>query len=526
MGNKTSFIISIFLVMLMVGCGNLKRIIDQPVFIAGGNNGRADNNCHKEFEAVPSAVTNPSGDIAWFASYGTNRMTYAKGSWSNWAAGSSDLSGSGFAVEENPQGPLSLNMLTGDSWTAYSESKNLAFFYFIGRYTDSAGKRSSCVSVAATTPEKLELGEWDFPAACISEQSADQGAILHIDATNTFYAASKLGRSIVIQAFDNCPGAPGPLYGCPETSRKTISSLGLAEGLRFSLAENPCTGNLILTYKKDKEVRLRFYDENLNTINEYVVRKNQPFEAEPAQTNVGCVKGTIRRCGLGGSDCCNPDTDDCRDNAPTTCLRDNGRPSIDTYQQIFNGSPICGAVVAYDVMVEGEDGNLWSKSRLDVVDVTSEESPSIISHNQSTSDKFTWNQYMSYAVVSDNGPNTKKPKIAWFWLTDIRGPCNLIVEGMTSENLGGKMEPTGIISGPFPGVFMSSYGIGDYFRGMKGGDKDGSLYLSWGEPVKSPGCVSCMGDEWNLSTKITRIRWEKIKDPELKNKLPDPILIK
>ncbi len=506
-----------------MGCSSNVRIIDQPVFLVGGIDGRADENCSQEFEAVPSAVTNPSGDIAWFASFGFNRMTYAKGSWSNWSAGNPGVSSPGFMIPINQQDSLNISSLSGDSWSTYSESKNLAFFYFIGRYTDSGGQSSSCVSVAATTPEKLEFGEWDFPAVCLSEQRADQGAILHIDATNTFYAVSKLDGDLVLQAFDNCTGAPGPTYGCPETARRVISN---PTPLKFNLAENPCTGNLILVYRQNKEVRLRFYDENLNTINEYVVRENQPFEV--GQTNEGCIRGTIRRCGMGGTDCCN-NSPDCRDFPEGNCLRNNGRPSIDTYQKTYLGNEVCGAVIAYDALITGEDGNDWSKSRLDVVDITQEESPTIISQSNSTSDKFNWNQYMSYAVVSDNGTNSKMPKIAWFWLTDIRGPCNLIVEGATSVNLGSSLQATGIISGPFPGISMNSYGLGDYFSGMEGGDKDGSLYLSWGEPVRSVGCVSCMGDEWNLSTKITRIRWDKTKKtrgPEIENTVEGPILIK
>ncbi len=519
--NKT--LLGILALAFFTSCVKLNRIIDKPVFIVGGNNGRSEINCSQEFEAVPTAVTNPVGDIAWFASFGFNRMTYAKGDWSNWSAGSPNVSSPGFSVPVNGTDELNLNSLSGDSWSSYSEAKNLAFFYFIGRRSDSNGNPSSCFAVAATSPQKLETGDWTYPAVCLSDLRSDQGAILHIDATNTFYAVSKLDGDILLQAFDDCNGAPGPTYGCPRTAMTRIPG---ANALQFSLAENPCTGNLILVYRKNKEIRLRFYDENLNNLNEYVVRENQPFEN--GQTNVGCSKGTIRRCGMGGNDCCN--SLDCNTDAPGTCLRVNGRPSIDTYQKEFNGNQICGAVVAYDALIGGEDGNPWSKSRLDIIDVTSEQSPSIISQWNSTSSKFTWNQYMSYAVVSDNGQNSKSPKIAWFWLTDIRGECKVIAEGATSINLGTSMQATGIISGPFPAPSLSNTsGIGDYFRGMKGGDKDGSLYLSWGEPVKSSGCTSCLGDEWNLSTKITRIRWEKIKKPKrpgLKNTSQGPFLNK
>ena len=517
--SKTKTFFGFFVLVLLASCVKLNRIIDQPVFIAGGNNGRAEINCSQEFEAVPAAVTNPNGDIAWFASFGFNKMTYAKGNWSNWSAGNPNVSSPGFNVLVNAADLLNLNNLSGDSWSTYSEAKNLVFFYFIGQTKDK-----TCAAVAATTPEKLETGKWDYPAVCLFDSRSDQGAILHVDATNTFYAVSKLGNDIQVQAFDGCKGAPGPSYGCPRTAVDIISG---TNPLQFSLSENPCTGNMILAYRKNNEIRLRFYNENLKKINEYVVRRNQP--SKNGLTNIGCSKGTIRRCGMGSADCCNKKTKDCKDDASGTCLRVNGRPSIDTYQKMFNGNKICGAVVAYDALINGEDGNPWSKSRLDVVDITSEKSPSIISQWNSTSDGFNWNHYLSYAVVSDNGKNSKQPKIAWFWLTDIRSACKVIAEGATSINLGTTMQATGIISGPFPAPSLDAYGIGDYFRGMKGGDKDGSLYLSWGEPVKSPGCIPCMGDEWNLSTKITRIRWErekKTRRPKFENTAQGPFLIK
>lgn len=491
----------------VVSCVSLKRVIDEPVFIVGGYSNRASLNCSSEFEAVPSAVLFPRADIAWFAGLGFNRFTYAKGTWDNWSIGDSTNTDPGFSVPVNSNDQLNIARLGGDAWTTYSKSKNLAYFYFVGRKVDN----SSCIAVAATTPEKLQTNDWDFPAVCVLEERADQGAILNIDATNTFYTVSKFDNLIKVRAFDNCSGAPGPTYGCPFTAEDVISG---ANGLQFSISENPCTSNLILAYRKNEEIRLRFYDENLTVINEYRVRENQPFEN--GQTNVNCYRGTIRRCGMGTADCC--DSPDCNDpdDGNDTCLRVNGRPSIDTYMKDRAGTKMCGAVVAYDALIKGEDGNDWAKSRLDIVDISDESNPSSIAKWNSTDNEFTWNQYMSYAVVSDFGPNEKSPKIAWFWLTDIRGPCNVIAEGATSINLGNSMQATGIISGPFPAPALSANGIGDYFRGVKGGDKDGALLVSWGEPIRtSANCKECKGESYNLSTKITRIHWErnKVKNP-------------
>ncbi|WP_282160685.1 hypothetical protein [Ulvibacterium marinum] len=489
--------------LLFTNCISEKRIIDDPVYLIGGESPRANVNCNQEFEAVPSSVTNPRGEIKWFASLGFNRMTYAKSLWSNWSGGSG-TSSTGFEVPINPNDPFDLQSLSGDSWSTYSEAKNLAYFYFIGR----PNSFNSCVAVAATSPEKLETGEWEYPATCLFRSRGDQCAILQIDATNTFFSACKVDGKIRIQAFKNCSGAPGPAYGCPLSALVDISG---ANALQFSLAENPCTGNLILVYRSNGEIRLRFYDENLIQINDFMVRDNQSFAN--GQTNAGCTNGTIRRCGLGSSDCCNMSTSNCQDAPTGQCLRVNGRPSIDTYKKNLGGIDLCGAVLAYDALVKGEDGNLWSKSRLDIVDISSETSPEIVTQWSSTSGDFNWNHYSSYAVVTNKGPNAKRPRIAWFWLTDIRGACNVIAEGATSSNLGGSMQATGIISGPFPGVYTNTFGIGDYFRGIKGGDVDGSLYVSWGEPIITTrsSCVPCKGDTWNLSTKITRISWERIR---------------
>ncbi len=518
----TKYSLLIALTFVLNSCLSYRRIIDRPVFIAGGTDPRATSNCSQEFEAVPSAVLNPLGDIGWFAGFAGNRMTYAKGTWATWSAGAAGQTSPGFSIPINPDDNLNITGLTGDAWTTYSASKNLAFFYFIGRYTKPDGTSSSCISVAATPPAKLETNQWDFPAVCLSDLNSDQGAILHIDATNTFYAVSKRNGDILLQAFDNCSGAPGPEYNCPRTAMATI---GDANALQFSLAENPCTHNLILAYRKNREIRLRFYDQQLRTLSEYVVRNNQPFEN--GQTNFGCSKGTILRCGMGTSDCCAA-VDCSGDNGENTCLRVNGRPSIDTYMRLEGDNRFCGAVVAYDALMKASDGHDWSKSRLDIIDITNQNSPTPIARWNSTSNDFTWNQYMSHAVVTDNGPWTRHPKIAWFWLTDIRGQCNVIAEGGTSADLGSSMQATGIISGPFPAPALSSTsGIGDYFSGMKGGDRDGSLYVSWGEPVRSTGnCMSCKGERWNLATKITRIRWERIKrKPAVNNQSEGPFKI-
>ena len=482
----------------------VQRIINDSVFVVGGATGRAGLTCNQEFEAVPCAVVSPSTEIAWFSSLGFNRMTFAQGSWANWSAGPPNSTVPGFAVAENPNDPFSLESLSGDSWSTYSKAKNLAFFYFIGRPPNSIS--NSCVAVAATPPEKLPVNEWDFPATCLSASRGDQCAILHIDATNTFYAAcafSSDGPNIRIQAFDDCAGAPGPAYGCPRTALVDIPGVNQ---LQFSIAENPCTGHLALAYRRGDQLRLRFYDERLNQVADSLVRDGQSFAV--GQTNPGCTNGTIRRCQQGTPDCT-------FNGVPGQCLRDNARPSIDTYKWLTGGATRCGAVLAYNSLVQAGDGNLWSKARLDVVSITDEDSPLIEAQWNSTSGRFAWNHYLTYATVTNTPPHTRRPRIAWFWLTDVRGPCAVIAEGATSTNLGGSMQATGVIGGPFPAVHTNTFGLGDYFRGIHGGDHEGSLFVTWGEPVPttSSTCAPCMGARWNLATKIARIRWGRLARP-------------
>jgi hypothetical protein len=486
----------VVLIFSLAGC--VRRVIDPSVFLVGGASPRAGLTCNQEFEAVPCAVVSPGSPVAWFASLGFSRMTFAEGNWANWAGGPPNTTAPGFPVPINQADPFQLQSLSGDSYTTYSRTKNLAFFYFIGRPPPNVS--NSCVAVAATPPQKLAAGEWDFPATCLSSSRGDQCAILHIDRTNTFYAAcafSSNGPNIRIQAFDGCAGAPGPAYGCPRTAIVDIPGVNQ---LQFSLAENPCTGHLALVYRKQDEIRLRFYDQRLNQISDTRIRDNQSFAS--GQTNAGCSNGTIRRCGQGTSDCTFNLT-------AGQCIRNNARPAIDTYRFLSGGQASCGAVLAYDSLVTAQDGNLWSKSRLDVVDITNEEDLDVVERWNSTSDEFAWNQYLSYATVTNTPPFTRRPRLAWFWLTDIRGPCEVIPEGATSTNLGSTMQATGPIGQPFPAIHVSSFGIGDYFGAIKGGDFQGSLFVTWGEPVRtsSTTCVQCQGERWNLATKIARIHW-------------------
>lgn len=487
------------------------RIIEPSVFVTGGQTTRAAVSCNQEFEAVLCSID--GANPGWVASFGFNRVSWAGPDFGDWAAGSGTTN-PGFPVPVSPAESVGLASLSGDAWSTYSEAKDLVFVYFVGR---PAGALNSCPAVAATSPADLVNGVWQFPAICLAAERGDQCAIEHVDSTNTFYIACKLDSTIRIRSFDDCQAAPGAANGCAETANVLMNDRGL-QGLQFDLSGNPCSGNLMLTYRLNDEVRLRIFDSQLQQLADELVRDGQSFAN--GQTNEGCGNGTIRRCGLGGTDCCNPAAGNCGTAPQGQCLRVNGRPSIDTYLSTRINNPTCYAVIAYDSLVPARDGNLWSKSRLDLLDVTDESDIQSEARWVSTDDDETWNHYLSYAVIGDRGREGRSPAIGWFWMTDIRGPCNTIFEGATSINLAGSMAATGPISSPFSAAYTNAFGIGDYIRGAKGSDRDGALVASWGQTVNtSVPCVPCGRFEMNLATKAARVRWERKMKP--RGRVPD-----
>lgn len=490
---------------LLSGCNGGMQI-DQPVSLVGGLTPKAPQNCVVEFEAVPSFAPG-SSPAQLVAALGFNQVSAALGGWQNWNFNPASPQQTAFNVPVNSNDPLQLNGLTGDAYTTYSETKNLVFAYFIGRPSTA---QNSCVAVAATDPSKLVTNTWDFPAVCLSSSRGDQCAIIHDDAANTFYSAcargAATGSGIRLEAYKGCAGAPGPAYGCPRTSLNGIPNVNI---LQFDIAINPCSDNLVIAYRNlNNEVRLRFYDSGLNRLNnpDFLVRANQ--NASFGNTNAGCTNGTIRRCGLGTSDCCDRGHPNCQTNPTGQCLRVNMRPSIDVHVDRRGGGMECRAAVAYDSLVPGSDGNLWAKSRLDLVRITDEQSPFVERSWNSTDDAFTWNQYLSYVTVNRFTFGLRM-NLGWFWISDNRGPCNAGIEGAVSRNLGlSSLSATWKFGGTFPAMVMRTpLGINDYNRGVKGGGPGGFLYPHWGQPVPTTGGCNamCMGQDWNTSARITRV---------------------
>ena len=147
-----------------------------------------------------------------------------------------------------------------------------------GQTNGSSADANALIGISVDRNQETTVvpkGERDFPATCLSSSRGDRCAILHADATDTFYAAcafSSGGPNIRIQAFDDCQTAPGPAYGCPRTALVDVPGVNQ---LQLSLSENPCTGHLALVYRKSDEIRLRFYDEQLKQISDTRIRDNQ-----------------------------------------------------------------------------------------------------------------------------------------------------------------------------------------------------------------------------------------------------------
>ena len=378
--------------------GCVHRIVEPPVFVSGGSTTRASSHCNPEFEGFPCAVENSSAAVAWVAAFGSDRYSWASTDWKNWQAGSPGASG--FRVPVNGSDPNGLVRLAGDAWMTYSESKNLIFAYFIGRTSNA-----SCVAVAATSPQSLESNTWDFEAVCAVPLPGDQCAILHADSSNTFYSACSANSGIRIDAFDDCADAPGQAYGCPPTSTTQFSPSGV-EVLQFDLGENSCTGNLLMPYRANGRIRLAVFDSNLQLVDDHLIRKGQPQRV--GRTNTGCCNGVIRRCGMGTNEC--RDQTRCGQDPGDQCLAVSARPSIDVHMDQRGSAAICRAVIAYDSLIDAEDGNPWSKSRLDLLDVTDDRNLDVLARWNSTDDEFTWNHYLSYATIADRGRG-KKPAI-------------------------------------------------------------------------------------------------------------------
>ncbi len=361
--------------------------------LVGGN--AAAGNCILESEAVASPVP-VNGTTVMFAAVGTNQNSAALGSWNTWNVNSAAVPApAAFNIPQDAGLPL----VRADNWTTYSTQNNLVYAIAPGERTD----HTSCQVFASTSPATAGTAAWSSPYACeaSSDEFLDQPATVFDNGSRDLYSGAWNLSNIILHFYRNCAGQPGTA-ACPRTAGFSVpvgvDSVGIAPGLRFGLAVNPGTGHLVLVYWLNNTLVIRFFTHDgfatgaVTTIDSGLLWGKNP----------GCTPGTIQRCGQGGTSC------KASSDSTTACLRMNGRPSVHVRLRTNLQSY---AVVAYDFM----ESNSFFKSRLKIVNITSESNPTIVKSYQSGTGT-AWNDYLSNATTTSVNDD-----IGWFWQTDRMG---------------------------------------------------------------------------------------------------------
>lgn len=449
--------------------------------LVGGN--AAAGNCINETEAVASPVP-VNGTTVMFAASGSNQNSAALGSWNNWNVNSAATPPAAFNIPQD----AGLSAVTADNWTTYSTQNNLVYAVAPARRTSS----TACQAFASTSPATAGTGAWSSPYACESsaDEFLDQPATVFDNGSRDLYSGAWSGSQIVLHFYRNCTGQPGTA-SCPRTAAVSlpvgVDSLGLAPGLRFGLAVNPGSGHLVLVYWFNSTLVIRFFThDGIATGATATIDSGLLWG-----TNPGCSPGTIYRCAQ-GSTACRTSSD-----STSICLRMNGRPSVHVRLRANLQSY---AVVAYDIM----ESNSFFKSRLKIMNITSESNPTVVKSYQSGTGT-AWNDYLSNATTTSVNDD-----VGWFWQTDRDGTCTVRLIGATDTNLGlTSMGGGQIIAGPYPAMtFGGPHGMNDYNAASEG--PGGFLYPTWGQPVvttctHSP-AVFCQSQWWNLQAKISQVQ--------------------
>jgi len=469
-------------------------ISSSNAWIVGGANPAADDNCINEGEAIPTRVPTQTESIL-FAAHGYDTVSAAVGVWNSWTKKTTPSE----QPWNIPHAP-SMAGVFGDTWTTYSTQNDRVYASFIGTNT----QQQSCLAFGSSVSSSLDdpttwSTTWTTPVRCGAIGTWDQPSITFENSTRTMFAAGwgldLDPPKIKLRAWPGCPTQPGD-NSCAISFQTLIDvgvdNFGQKPGLRFAMDTSPCTGNVGLVHWENDDVRLRFYTKQLALTGSTYIDTNQQWG-----TNAGCHDGVIRRCGMGTADC-KPASSD-----PNSCLRMNGRPTI-SIRRRSNGQ--CYAAIAYDVFVT-VNGQKFTKSKLEIVNVTNEASMSVAKSYQSGT-AGSWNDYLSTVSTNDFNDN-----IGWFWMTDRDGACTVRFMGATDTGLGlSQMGGAQIIAGPFPAIqFGGVHGMNDYNGVVDGGGTDGWLYPAWGQPIVTrcatvtPASPMCQNQKWNLAAAISRV---------------------
>jgi hypothetical protein len=450
--------------------------IATPVHVVNGGTPQSTTSCVNEGEVV---VTRVSGnhDTDYFAAFGDD---YSIGTaWNVWSA----------AMDIDSSADVNHGAM-GDAWSTYSIINDRVYAAAI---SDPTGTEPSCLGVAGGDSDEIDTDLWDYPSDCADPtDNCDQPSIVFDDALRTLFAAYK-HSGIQLDFHKNCTTSPG-YAGCARNASVLVDP---PDGLEYTIDVNPCSNHVVLAYRNGSDVRLRFYDRDgvqHGASGGFLVAGWQTWNG--AGNNAGCTTHTIRRCGLGTSDCKGSTS---QDNGQ--CMRDNARVSVAV--KLNPNDNRCYAAMAWDFKATGGDGTWYVKNRYYVVDITNESAPVVKKNWLSTSTSNNWNQYYSYVVLNDYTNN-----VGWFWASDGQGACNVHWVGAVDTNLGlTNMSSTGSYSGAFPAITFSSFsGIGDYSTGVKRGPSGGYLMPVWPQPVPtSASCRSCQGVQYSNAAKLTRI---------------------
>jgi hypothetical protein len=442
--------------------------------------------CLSQEEGYPERSYATTGPVSLFAPYDATFINSAS-DWNTWSQ----------TYRYTVPAVSGYTTARGDAW-ATSSPQNLL------EYVSTIAVRNSdnyyCLGVGSTTVANLPSNTWSpspaSPVTCIRTPNPglSDGPAIHFTTglTSALYAVEKYGSTFNLFILSPCFAAPPGSTNCPVKYSLGVSVTGLLN--HPTVVENPCTHNAIVAYRRSTgEVMLKFFDQaNGSTINTYTVRTGQLMQANDNCSGTGgCPGGNNTIC-----KCMGPVSADC---GGSGCMRTAYKVHVSTKVD-YNGT--CYAYLAYDSSNTASDGHTYFKSKLDVVDITSDTAPNLLKGWISYATSSTNNTFQS----TSTGSTDMAGGVGWFWYNQRSGnACDTIYEGATDANFAiTNTSYTGTIDGPFKTVLTGGTdGLGDYVGIIKRGLAGGSLFPSWSRPVYepvmfNPPCLTCQSSPYRV----------------------------
>lgn len=467
--------------------------VSAPVDVIGSADPVSTTTCSREVEPVLTRV-NSESSVWMFAAHGSRTVSTTTGTWNAWNKDTTAPdANTAFRIELSS----SLASTSGDAWSTFSEANNLVYASYIGR---AMAGGPSCLAIGATTPSDIPSENWDYPLRCAVNAPTDHPLITFDNfpgAPAMFAVSNPLTGNVRVDAFVPCnPGQPGVAGGGCARSATTTYAQSMNH---YDAAVNDCSGNVLIAYRENTTKDIRLLSLHRVTLAPLsspakgsLVMASQNWSGASGPTNTGCGAGTIRRCQLG--------TSDCTPAANNTCQRVFGGPQI-VVERHRDGQ--CYAAVTWDVFVTDSGGNLWSRSRVAILRVTNDSSPTLVRTQISNgSSQNQWNDYMSQVVAAPANDT-----LGWFWVTDAWGACSLFMSGGVDTNFG-LTSFSG--TGKFPAYTWPAADTGvpplsDYWKGTGRGTK---LYPVWVEAARTSatcGWGTCQGIQRNVAARVVEV---------------------